>query len=87
MIKKKRKKPAPKQWQRKREHAVQFYLSDEEHAQLKRQCAARRCNASEFFRSKLQPPKPPKAAPAPAPEIESDPRQLTVMQHIEEATA
>lgn len=84
MKKQARKKPRPKpQWQRKRKHAVQFYISDEELSELRRQCAARGCNASDYFRSKLKPPRPPKAAPA---TIDDDPRQVTVTQHLE-ATA
>lgn len=98
---KKRGKPKPKpQWQRTRKHAVQLYISDDELANLRRECAARGCTASDYFRSTLQQPAPKptrarkprqrKAAAAepqqPTTTIEDDPRQVTVMQHLE-ATA
>lgn len=78
-----RKKPAPKRWKRKRGKPVQIYFSDEELAQLDSKCAAQGCSRSDWFRSKLKPPKP-KPALTLEPE---DPRQVTVTQHLEAKTA
>lgn len=94
-MRKTKKKPAAKQYQRARSHKFDLFLFEDEKADLQRKAAARGCTASDLVRFWISEPEPEprkkrvrsrrKAAPdqvtaAPEP---VDPRQITVHEIIE----